>query len=338
MTLMLVPKYPNACVKATSAQRAWPGLLVELLEHPAGHVSTFSQTVTELTVVLEGNAALCRQLDGGQPQRIEAMPGAMWLTLPGVREQFINFEKAIPQALHVYLTSDRFLSVCPRSRRCNMAIAALRRDAPFADTLVEEIARALTADLQTPDDSRLLTEPLALCLAARLLQDHSEASREMGTDQQRSGLDPRRLAKVTQHIAAHLDRDLSVDALAAVACLSPSRFAHGFKTSTGDAPQQYVSAKRIDRAKNLLLDTRLSLTEIARICGFSSQAAFTKAFARITSVTPGRYRGRIFADRAPTARLGDEGFRNAQVLRGFVQAPDLHGTLDEHLCVQSEPG
>ena len=73
-------------------------------------------------------------------------------------------------------------------------------------------------------------------------------------------------------------------------CLSPSRFLHGFKTFTGESPQHYVSAQRLERARILLRDSLLPLAEIARVCGFSSQASFTKAFVRSTSQPPGRYR------------------------------------------------
>ena len=285
-----VYKYPNARVKASSAQRDWPGLLAELLVHPAGRVEPLVTAMTELTVVLQGRGSVCRHLEGAPPQTIEAAPGDMWLTPAGVREHFIQFESAIPQALHVYFAGDCLESMCPPSWRCSTAIAGLRRDAPFGDTLVEEIARAVSADLQAPSaQSAFLTSTLCRCIAARLLHDHSELQKT-NPGQSPSGLNARRLATVTAHIAEHLDRRLSVPELAEVACLSPSRFAHAFKTSTGETPEQYVRARRLERARTLLSDSSLSLAEVACVCGFSSQANFNKAFVRITSQPPGRYR------------------------------------------------
>ncbi|AEG91708.1 universal stress protein [Ramlibacter tataouinensis] len=308
MTPLQVRKYPNARVTASSGQRDWPGLLAELLEHPAGRIASFAATMTELTVVLQGSASVRRQLDGARPQRIDAAPGAMWLTPAGVREDFVEFESAVAQVLHIYLTRDRFRCVCPRSWPCSMAIATLRRDAPFGDPLLEEIARVISAELQAQSgEARLLTEPLSLCLAARLLHDHTDAQPDGMSIQQASGLEARRLARVREHVAAHLDHDLSVAELAKVACLSPSRFAHGFKTSTGESPQQYVSAQRLERARTLLCNSRLPLAEIARVCGFSSQASFTKAFVRATSQPPGRYR----ADHRDRCLAGSPGARSA---------------------------
>jgi AraC family transcriptional regulator len=306
MTSLMVHKYPNARVTASSAQRGWPGLVAELAEHPAGRVAAFAATMTELTVVLQGSASVCRQLDGAEPQRIDAAPGAMWLTPVGVREDFVEFTSAISQVLHVFVTTDRFRCACPRSFRCSTAIAALRRDAPFGDSLVEEIARAISAELQAQSDrSAMLTASLGLCLAARLLHNHTDVQLDPMRAQHASGLEARRLARVREHIAANLEHDLSVSKLAKVACLSLSRFAHGFKTSTGESPHQYVSAQRLERAKTLLLYSPSPLAEIARVCGFSSQASFTKAFVRATSQPPGRYRDANWW--APTEPLGDDG-------------------------------
>ena len=291
MTSLVAHKYPNARVTASSAQRGWPGFVAELVQHPAGRVAAFAATTTELTVVLQGSASVHRQLDGAEPQRIDSAPGAMWLTPAGVREDFVDFEGPMEQVLHIYLAWDPFRCVCPRAWGCSTAIAALRRDAPFGDSLIEEIARAVSAELQAQSDgSRLLIAPLGLCLAARLLHKHADAQLQPVRAQHTSGLEARRLARVREHIAANLEHDLSVSELAKVACLSPSRFAHAFKTSTGESPQQYVRTQRLERAKTLLLYSPLPLAEIARACSFSSQASFTKAFVGSTSQPPGRFR------------------------------------------------
>jgi len=283
-------KYPNARVEASSAQRDWPGLLAELLGHPAGCIEPPPTAMTELTVVLQGRGSVCRQLEGARPQRIAAGPGAMWLTPAGVREHFIRFESAIPQVLHVYFAWDRLQAVCPAPWGCSAAIARLRRDAPFGDSLVEEIARAVSADLQAPSgQSSLLLSTLCMCLAARLLHDHT-GLQDAGPAHSPSASKERRLAAVKEHIAQHLDQGLGVPELAKLACLSPSRFAHVFKASTGETPERYVSARRLERARSLLSDSGLSLAEIASVCGFASQASFTKAFVRATSQPPGRYR------------------------------------------------
>jgi AraC family transcriptional regulator len=284
-------KYLNARVTASSAQRDWPGQLAELLTHPEGRVGPFASALTELTFVLDKGGSVLRQLEGAPPQAFEAVSGAMWLTPGDAREEFIEFESSVPQALHIYLKPDWFRFVCPGVQERNSHISALRGDAPFHDSLLAEIARAVAAELWTPSHSSYsMIGALSSCLAARLLQAHLDVSRVASFPQETSRLDKRRLEQVKAHVAAHLDRHLSVTELAKVAALSPSRFAHTFKILTGESPQRYVSAQRLERAKVLLCDRILPLVEVADRCGFSNQASFSTAFARAARQSPGQYR------------------------------------------------
>jgi len=67
-------------------------------------------------------------------------------------------------------------------------------------------------------------------------------------------------------------------------------FARAFKAATGTPPHRYLTDRRIGRAETMIAEGRLSLAEIADVCGFSSQAHFTRWFKRIMGVTPGIYR------------------------------------------------
>jgi AraC-like DNA-binding protein len=123
----------------------------------------------------------------------------------------------------------------------------------------------------------------------------------------REGLDRRRLSRVLDYIEANLEEDLTVDELAGIACLSRFHFARAFKTAIGRSPHQYVSAKRLERAKALLIGADRSLVDITLTLGFSCQANFTRAFRRATGLTPGQYR-RSF-------RLGDDRFLRVSIAR-----------------------
>ena len=105
----------------------------------------------------------------------------------------------------------------------------------------------------------------------------------------RGSLDPRRLRHVTDFIDAHLDEDLTIESLAKEACLSPFHFARAFKAATGTAPHRYLTERRIERAKALIAQGKLSLIEIAEECGFSSQAHLTRWFKRSVGATPREY-------------------------------------------------
>jgi transcriptional regulator GlxA family with amidase domain len=108
----------------------------------------------------------------------------------------------------------------------------------------------------------------------------------------REGLDRRRLFRVLDHIEANLEGELTIDAMASVACLSRYHFSRAFKKAVGQPPHRYVSGRRLERAKALLLAGHKSLVDIALALGFSSQANFTRAFTKATGQAPGRFRER----------------------------------------------
>ena len=104
------------------------------------------------------------------------------------------------------------------------------------------------------------------------------------------GLDERRLQRVVEFIDDHLDEAITVERLAAAACLSQFHFSRAFKLATGRTPHQYLSEERIRHARLLLAEGEQSLVEVALSCGFASQASFAKAFHRAAGTTPGHYR------------------------------------------------
>jgi AraC family transcriptional regulator len=96
---------------------------------------------------------------------------------------------------------------------------------------------------------------------------------------------------VVEYIEGHLDAGVTLEQLAAVARLSPYHFARQFKRATGMPPHQYVIARRVERARQLLQGgDDLALAEVAAHAGFSDQSQFTRHFKRLVGVTPGQFR------------------------------------------------
>jgi AraC-like DNA-binding protein len=85
-------------------------------------------------------------------------------------------------------------------------------------------------------------------------------------------------------------RALTVDLLARRAGLSAFHFIRAFRAAFGVTPHQYVRAKRIDRARELLVTTPTPITEICVQVGFQSLGSFSSLFRRLTGETPGAYR------------------------------------------------
>jgi transcriptional regulator GlxA family with amidase domain len=98
------------------------------------------------------------------------------------------------------------------------------------------------------------------------------------------------LAELLDWIAAHLTEDLSVEALATRAAMSPRTFIRHFVAATGDTPAAWVRAQRVRRAEELLERSHLPIAAVGRRCGFGSADTLRRHFRRIRGVTPETYR------------------------------------------------
>ena len=100
----------------------------------------------------------------------------------------------------------------------------------------------------------------------------------------------RTMMAAEEYIRSHLSEDLSLDALASNANLSPVYFHKLFSAHLGMTPAAFVLSCRIAAAKALLKTGELTIGEISTRCGFSSQSYFNYKFKEITGETPLQYR------------------------------------------------
>ncbi|MGZ5598652.1 MAG: helix-turn-helix domain-containing protein [Usitatibacter sp.] len=106
----------------------------------------------------------------------------------------------------------------------------------------------------------------------------------------RTGLAPHKLNSVLAHIEEHIAESVSVRRLADAVHTSPFHFARMFKVAMGCPPHLYVTLLRMERAKNLLVNSALPLVEIAASVGYQTQAHFTGVFHKHVGTTPRTYR------------------------------------------------
>jgi AraC family transcriptional regulator len=106
----------------------------------------------------------------------------------------------------------------------------------------------------------------------------------------RGGLSPAALRRVQLYVEANLERPIQLRDLAARAGLSLYHFARAFKTSAGMTPRAFVEQRRLERARELIVQSRSSLAEIALASGFGTQSRLTTTFKRRTGFTPAEYR------------------------------------------------
>lgn len=106
----------------------------------------------------------------------------------------------------------------------------------------------------------------------------------------RGGLATWQQRRVAEFIEEHLGDEVSLSDLAQLVRLSPFHFARAFKQSFGVPPHRYHIGRRMERAKDLLAVTGLSVTEIGIDIGFRETSSFTAAFHKFTGHTPSDYR------------------------------------------------
>jgi transcriptional regulator GlxA family with amidase domain len=94
-------------------------------------------------------------------------------------------------------------------------------------------------------------------------------------------------------ILDHLDEDLSVEALASRAGMSPRNFARVFSREVGATPARYVERVRIEAARRRLEESSASIDEVADACGFGTGETMRRAFLRNVRVAPSHYRNRF---------------------------------------------
>ncbi|MBB6252062.1 helix-turn-helix domain-containing protein [Nitrospirillum iridis] len=118
----------------------------------------------------------------------------------------------------------------------------------------------------------------------------TEQEAEKGAARSMGGLAPWQERRVIAHIDANLAADLSNEALADLLQLSRSHFCAVFRRSLGASPRNFIIERRLAAATHLMLRSDGSLADIARACGFSDQAHFSRLFRRSRGETPSRWR------------------------------------------------
>ncbi|MFG2141261.1 GlxA family transcriptional regulator [Streptomyces sp. NPDC048650] len=111
----------------------------------------------------------------------------------------------------------------------------------------------------------------------------------------------RPLRDVQQWITENPAADLSVEALADRAGLSPRHFARAFRDEVGMTPGRYVDRTRLEAARRRLEDTADGIEQVSRHCGYGTPEAMRRAFLRTLGAAPAEYRRRFRPSPSPVS-------------------------------------
>jgi len=150
--------------------------------------------------------------------------------------------------------------------------------------LLEQLRRELFSEART---SPLFVRSLAQALAIHLVRTYPGPN---NAARRANALQTYKLRRVIEAMKARLAEDFCLPQLAQVAGISDYHFSRLFKRATGQSPSQYFIRLRMARARQLLLETDLSVIEIGMEVGYSSPSHFSQVFRREVGVTPSAYR------------------------------------------------
>ncbi|WP_327438837.1 AraC family transcriptional regulator [Pseudomonas donghuensis] len=193
---------------------------------------------------------------------------------------------------HLYISQEQFALGCvslldrePRELQL--------QEATFLDDpeQARRFRQLIALDWDEPGE-RLLTSSLA-----HEILDHALLS-QVGLRQGlrlKGGLAAHQRRQLSEYVEGHLDQPLSLGELAALCNLSEYHFARMFRESFGLPPHQYLLARRLAKARQLLRHGQLPLGEVALLCGFASASHFSNRFRQALGATPGAYRAAFSA-------------------------------------------
>jgi AraC family transcriptional regulator len=265
----------DTVVLASSRQLGWDGAAAELGRSRAWEPVEVAVAGHYLAINVDSKPLPMEDRNGGECRRVAIPPDSFQIIPANMPFTTRILKPAHYGAVEISLPKVRHLLGCDLQVQPALGVV----DEPLA-----EVVRALLAEVARGGSSGpLYADGLLIAVVSRLAY-------ALGCSPARStpvgALSTERLRRVTEAIEDRIDQRLTVGELAAVTGLSPAHFAREFKRATHETPHAFVLRRRLERARQLLIDG-CSIADAAHRCGFSDQAHLSRAFKEKFGVTPG---------------------------------------------------
>ncbi len=279
------PRMSNTRARLVASTSLGEGMALAQWENENDEIQSLVSEHHTLSVYLQGAGNSTRRVG---PQQIHSQPDTRLCIMPGSRESNWHVHGPIT-LLHLYFTDDHLKRLVENvwdreSRTLQLNELDFANDPLLVTLFQNTLARC---DWQDPLDRLTLDSATQTALLHTI---RHYARRDLPKLQPRGGLAPWQLRRVIDYIEHHLDQALPLNDLARLVELSDFHFARMFKQSTGAAPHRYVMQRRLHRARELLTHSKLSATDIALTCGFSSASHFSNRFRAETGYSPSVFR------------------------------------------------
>lgn len=268
----------------SSHQANWEGMYLEHHQHSAHETPEHYPKQHVIAIQIKGKVAAERRLNGSWRQEqintgdVCVVPAYTrhWFQSSGEQELILlSFDSGFFKGIAYESTQNNSLELLPRFVQSD----------PFIYQIGLSLMTALKND---PLRSKFYVESLITALAAHLIQFYTAQITPLGINDGSI-----KIKQAIEYIHAHLNEDLSLNTIALTLGISKYHFCRSFKHSTGLTPWQYIIQLRIAAAKKLLAKPNLSIAQISRQLGYSTQGQFTNFFCKHTGINPTNYRKKL---------------------------------------------
>jgi AraC-like DNA-binding protein len=215
----------------------------------------------------------------------------------GEGETAIHDLKAPPRALiHTkmgsmmfYLSRKLLNELCDNANVPRISDLYLKPGSSVDDPTVRHLGNALRSAMQHPDEApALFVDHVTYALAIHVSEKYG--GMRNWASPTRGKLAPWQERRAKEILSVQLDGNVSLEVLAAECGLSVGHFVRLFRHTVGEPPHRWMLRQRVERAKSLLRDSQLSLSEVALACGFCDQSHLTRCFKDMIGASPGAWR------------------------------------------------
>jgi AraC family transcriptional regulator len=168
------------------------------------------------------------------------------------------------------------------------AHARLRDASAFNDEGLNSLLGLLREELMRGQASPLFVDAIAQAIAIHLARSYGVT--DEGSHSSSPSLPGYKLRQITDWMAEHVAEEFSLAQLAAQAGLSKFHFQRLFKSATGVSPSRYHINLRMEEARRLLRETKMSVVDVALEVGYTDPSHFARLFRRETGLSPSEYR------------------------------------------------
>ncbi len=280
-TINLLDELPDQPV-FSSKLKGWNGIVIEYHHHRANELVSPPLAQHLITLNCGLPYRLVQKLNG-QVYEGEIAKGDIILTPANQATEYF-WDREV-DVLHLCLEPALIAKVALEVIEVDAACVEVLNQFAATDLQIQQLGHLLLAELKAEKlGNQLYAESLVNALAIHLIREYSTIKKTV--HQYFGGLSKSKLQQAIAYIQEHLDRDLSLDEIAAEVNLSAYHFARLFKQSTSLAPHQYQIRCRVERARELLQAGEMTIAAIATQVGFYDQSHLSRHFRRIFRVSP----------------------------------------------------